>query len=65
MRINKSVDDMESVKKKLVAMYGFTSDVHIHRFLLKPNLEIIEDINLLDNNDRVYLDLRIRVNDLQ
>ena len=57
MRIDKEKDNIESVKIKLQKIYGFTNQIMIYKLLLKPNLEEIDNINLLDNNDRVYLEL--------
>lgn len=51
---------MDELKIKLRERYKFTNEVIIHRLLLKPNLEVIDHLALLDNNDYVYLDLWIR-----
>ena len=59
MRIDKEKDNLDSVKQKLMKIYGFTNNIKIYKLLLKPNLEEIDNINLLDNNDRVYLELWI------
>ena len=51
MRIDKETDTLDTVKQKLMKIYGFTSNIKIYKLLLKPNLEEIDNINLLDNND--------------
>ena len=51
MRINKEQDTLSTVKSKLYQLYGFTSQIKIYKLLLKPGLEEIDRIELLDNND--------------
>ena len=61
MRIDKNNEDIQQLKKRLYHLYNFTHEVIIYRLLLKPGLEVIDHVSLLDNNDRIYLDLRIKV----
>ena len=55
MRIDKRTDDIKLMKEKLQQRYNFTNNIVIHQLLLRPGLEVIDDVSLLDNNDRIYL----------
>ena len=61
MRIDKARDTMATLKEKLTQLFMFAPEVSIYRILLKPRLEVVDDVALLEHNDRLLLDLFVKV----
>ena len=57
MHVDKAVDSIESFCDRIRAKFGIKLEARISRLLLSPTGEIIDDVELIEKNDKIEVEL--------